>query len=509
MCLQKPPRRFGSPCQFPGCPPKISRLPVRLGLLAAGLGCLLVAQAAHPPAEPVEKLRVVILTDISNEPDDQQSLVRFLTYANEFDVEGLIATTSCWRRNHPDKPTILQVLDAYEKALPNLRKHAAGYPEADALRRVTKAGVDGFGMSAAAEQLDNEGIRHIVSVLERDDPRPVWFCAWGGGNTLGGAVMKLQREQPAKAARLVAKIRGYEIALQDDGLAWIAHHFPETKLIAARLLWRGISRTTPNFNAWSESWGGNNDLFNADWVRQHIQRGHGPLGEQYPDAVYLWEGDTPSFLYLLPNGLSDPEQPHWGSWGGRFEATKKTNVRSSSNYEIVNPLLDRLHDYRLFSDASDRWSYRGTNYQSEYATVFRWREAFQNDFAARMDWCVADDFTQANHNPVAVLNGDRTQRVLQLTAKPGETVTLSAEGTSDPDGDALELRWWIYPEAGTLPTSAEGKSPVTLSAEQGSRTSLVAPKVGKSETLHVILEVRDAGTPPLWAYRRAVITIQP
>jgi hypothetical protein len=143
------------------------------------------------------------------------------------------------------------------------------------------------------------------------------------------------------------------------------------------------------------------------------------------------------------------------------------------------------------------------------ATLWRWREHFQHDFAARMDWCVADDFKNANHNPVAVLNGDRTRRVLQLAARPGETVTLAAEGTQDPDGDTIEVRWWIYPEAGALPASADGKPPVTLSADHGSRTTLVASKVGKPETLHVILEVRDAGTPPLWAYRRAVITIQP
>ncbi len=468
-------------------------------LLACGIGV-----SAQP-----DKPRVVILSDISNEPDDQQSLVRLLTYANEFDVEGLIATTSCWRRNNPDLRTILKVLDAYEIAEKNLRRHAPGYPSATHLRSVAKRGVDGYGMSAAAEQLDNEGIRHIVSVLERDDPRPVWFCAWGGGNTLGGAVLRLQRERPAEVARLVAKIRGYEIALQDDGFAYIAHHFPDAKLISARLLWKGISRTTPRFNAWSESWGGNNDVFTADWIRENVQRGHGPLGEQYPDAIYLWEGDTPSFLYLLPNGLSDPEQPHWGGWGGRFEANKKTNVRSSSNYEIVNPLLDRLRDYRVFSDASDRWSYRGTNYHNEYATVFRWREAFQNDFAARMDWCVADEFKKANHNPIAVLNGDRTKRVLRLTAKPGETVTLSAEGTHDPDGDKFEAGWWFYPEAGTLRPGASGPFPVTLSAGRGRRTSLITPEVGKPESLHVILEVRDAGTPPLRAFRRAVITIQP
>ncbi len=118
---------------------------ISLSLLLVILGAMTGWQALSA-AVPAGKLRVVILSDISNEPDDQQSLVRFLTYANEFDVEGLIATTSCWRRNNPDKATILKVLDAYEEALPNLRQHAMGCPDADALRRVTKAGVDGYGM---------------------------------------------------------------------------------------------------------------------------------------------------------------------------------------------------------------------------------------------------------------------------------------------------------------------------------------------------------------------------
>ena len=47
----------------------------------------------------VEKQRVVVMTDIANEPDDQMSLVRFLVYPNQFDVEGLIATTSTWMKN--------------------------------------------------------------------------------------------------------------------------------------------------------------------------------------------------------------------------------------------------------------------------------------------------------------------------------------------------------------------------------------------------------------------------
>jgi hypothetical protein len=454
-------------------------------------------------AAKTNKPRVVVLTDISNEPDDQMSLVRFLTYANEFDVEGILATTSCWRKKDPDLPTIKQVIDAYGKAYQNLTVHASGFPTAEQLQSVTLSGVDGYSMSAAADQLDNAGIAHIIKVLEKDDPRPVWFCAWGGGNTLGGAVMKLQRERPDDAARLVSKIRGYEIALQDDGFAYIAHHFPEAKLISARLLWKGISKTVPKFNNWPESWGGNNDVFNAAWIKQHVQDGHGPLGEQYPSADYLWEGDTPSFLYLMPNGLSDPEHVHYGSWGGRFDPERKKNVRSGTGNGTVDNEISSHDDYHLFSDAVDSWTYQDKRVTSEYATVFRWREHFQNDFAARMDWCIADDYKKANHNPIAVLNGDRSKQIIKINAKPGDTITLSSEGSSDPDGNATTSHWMVYPEAGTYEADAKQSNKTGT----GITLSISDSEHARKTMLHVILTLQDNGSPSLVSYRRAIISI--
>ena len=50
---------------------------------------------------PHEKPRLVILSDLSNEPDDEESLVRLLVYSDPFDIEGLIATTSTWLRQIP------------------------------------------------------------------------------------------------------------------------------------------------------------------------------------------------------------------------------------------------------------------------------------------------------------------------------------------------------------------------------------------------------------------------
>jgi hypothetical protein len=80
-----------------------------------------------------------------------------------------------------------------------------------------------------------------------------------------------------------------------------------------------------------------------------------------------------------------------------------------------------------------------------------------------MNWCVADEHKKANHNPAAVLNGDRSKKVLSLSAKGGATVKVSAEGTSDPDGNSVKVVWWVYTEAGSL------KNSVTLTKPKASR----------------------------------------
>jgi hypothetical protein len=120
-----------------------------------------------------------------------------------------------------------------------------------------------------------------------------------------------------------------------------------------------------------------------------------------------------------------------------------------------------------------------------------------------MDWCVADAFSKANHNPVPALNGDTGKGVLTLAVRGGSTVPLSADGTSDPDGNTVTLTWWIYPEASTLPAGA------TLSTATGARTEVRVPTVFAAGTLHVILQAEDDGNPHLFAYRRAVLQVTP
>ena len=466
--------------------------------ISAAIALATVSLFHAAPAEMLgKKPRIVVLTDITNEPDDAMSLVRFLTYTDLFDLEGLIATTSCWKRDRPAVDAIHEVLDAYEKVQENLSLHSPDYPTAERLRSLTLSGVEGYGMEPAAKQLDNIAVNHIIAVLDKPDPRPVWFSVWGGGNTLGAAVMKLQNERPSEAARLVAKIRGYEIAIQDDAFAYIAKSFPDTKLISAEKLWRGISRTTEKFGRWPEARGNDDRLFDAAWISKNVQNGHGALGAVYPNAEYLWEGDTPSFLYLIPNGLHFPEEVDFGGWGGRFAAQRKKNVRSGTGGAAVDDLLDKHLDYYLYSDARDKWTYEGTSYNNEYATIFRWRKDVQNDFAARIDRCVKP-YAEVNHPPRAGVNGDTSRELVEIDASPGSVITLDSSASSDPDGDALSTEWIYYPEPGNYSGQISVDSDGTL----------LVPEAEPGTRFHVILKVSDDGEPSLCAYRRIIVTVK-
>lgn len=449
--------------------------------------------------------RVFVLTDISNEPDDEQSLVRFLVYANEYEVEGLVATTSTWLRHTTRVDLIHRQLDAYAQVRPNLLKHAAGFPAVEALRAVTATGQPAYGLAAVGEGKASPGSRLLLAAADKADERPLWVSVWGGVNTLAQALQDARRERsPDDLAQLVARLRVYTISDQDDAGPWLRREFPGLFYIVSpsgpdwkeywRATWTGISGDRHYKNGPGHKF----QLVDNLWLEEHIIKNHGPLGALYPRLEYIMEGDTPSFLGLVNNGLGWHVNPAYGGWGGRYALYQA--------YGETRPIWTNNHDSRDTVTADN-----GRTSTSDPATIWRWREHFQHDFAARMDWCVADDYKKANHNPVAVLNGDTTQRVNALTAKPGEKVTLSAEGTRDPDGDALEVRWWIYPEASTLRDARGRQFPpeVTLSSARGLTTSLTAPVVKQPATIHIILEVQDRGTPSLWTYRRAILHVHP
>jgi hypothetical protein len=490
------------------------RRSVRTNRLSAALTGLLVlalmiggvsSSAVESRWLPDPKPRVLVLTDISNEPDDEESMVRFLVYANEYDIEGLVATTSTWLRNTTRVDLILRQLDAYAQVRSNLLRHAPGFPEVKALRAVVATGQPTYGLAAVGEGKSTPGSRLLLAAADKPDPRPLWVSVWGGANTLAQALHDARRERsPAELEKLVARLRVYTISDQDDAGPWLRREFTNLFYIVSpsttdwkeywRATWTGISGDRHYKNGPGHKF----HLVDNPWLEENIIKNHGPLGALYPRLEYIMEGDTPSFLGLINNGLGWHLSPTYGGWGGR--------------YALYQAYGDTRHIWTNNQDSRDTVTAdNGQTQCTDMATLWRWREHFQHDFAARMDWCVAADFNQANHNPIAVLNGDSTKRVLEITATPGESITLTAEGSRDPDGDALEMRWWIYPEASSL-RDAKGRAfpaEITLSADRGTSTRLVAPAVKKLESIHVILEVKDNGSPALWAYRRAIIQVAP
>ena len=156
----------------------------------------------------------------------------------------------------------------------------------------------------------------------------------------------------------------------------------------------------------------------------------------------------------------------------------------------------------MWSDMNDTAKDDVNGRNENYASIWRWRKGYQWNFAGRMDWCVAEDYSDANHEPVAAINGDSDPcTILRIPAAAGETVVLDASGSEDSDDDSLSFRWIYYKEAGSFDgdlTIADTASPLC---------SLLLPgNFASGDTAHIILELRDNGTPGMYSYKRAVIT---
>lgn len=447
-----------------------------------------------------KKLRVLVLTDIEADPDDAQSMIRFLTYANQWDIEGLIATTSIHQKTRVVPESILKILDAYKKVQLNLLKHEKGFPAYDLLKLKVKKGLAVYGMQGVGEGRDSEGSDWIVKVLEKNDDRPVWISVWGGPNTLAQALWKIKNTRSAgEAESLYKKLRIYTISDQDDTGPWIRKNFPGIFYIVtpgynyAKATWLGISFPLP---------GSDVEVVSNDWLAKNIQQGHGPLGAAYPDVAYGMEGDTPAFLNLVANGLNAPEHPNFGGWGGRYEFyLPQFDDSNTGMFKRENWPKDEPETRPIWTNANDsivspvdKKSYVGNR-----ETIWRWRTEFQNDFAARIAW-TTKNFNECNHPPVPMLaHSDH------FTVKSGEQFHLNAAGTIDPDGDSMSYWWFQYAEAGTY----KGVISFRPYSPNLYNIPVTAPDVDTVQTIHFILKVTDKGTPPLTRYKRVIVTVTP
>ncbi len=477
---------------FPFVPPASRAFAVIFLLVLPAL-----APALAQDQENSQKPRVLVLTDIENEPDDAQSLVRFLTYANQWDVEGLVATTSVHQKDKLATWRIKEIVTAYGKVRDNLLVHEKGFPETDYLFSVIKEGYKGFGMDAVGSGKDSEGSDWLISTVDKEDERPVWVLVWGGPNCLAQALWKVRMTRsPRELDKFVSKLRVYTISDQDDSGPWLRKTFPGLFYIASpgyhakggyhHATWTGISGdkfhgrfSGPDFS-----------LVDNPWLDKHIRK-QGPLGAEYPHTEFLMEGDSPSFLYLVDNGLGNSEHPNYGSWGGRYEYYTPRE----------QPWFYEPETRPFWASAEDEAKGVDGNFQtSNKATIWRWRQAYQNDFAARIAWSVQPAYHKANHPPVARLSHPN-----ELKAKSGEEVILSAEKSTDPDGNKLSYEWMQYREAGTYTF----KDLIPIRGGQHARASFVAPKVTKPETIHFVVAVTDNGKPALTRYQRVMVVVYP
>lgn len=455
------------------------------------------------PLKATDRPRVIVTSD--GEIDDECSMVRFLLYANEWDIEGIITSSSQyhWQGHKWAGDDWLQpYLDAYAKVYPNLVKHDPAYPSPDYLRsRAALGNVKSEG------DMDEEtaGSQLIVKVLlDETDDRPVWLQAWGGPNTIARGLKTIQEKHPEKMATVAKKLRFFFIWEQDS-----------TYQEYIRPNWGKYGITTiisDQFEAIAYRWKTcqpkeMHPYFAGEWMHKHILDDHGPLcalykahtdNKDFADGDFRSEGDSPAFMHQIVTGLRNLESPDWGGWGGRY-------VRVHDNTWLDPVPVDGYvyREGRWYSStawgrsSSKQGATADTNKQHKayFKPIWRWSDAFQNDFAARADWCVKP-FDEANHPPQVRLAHDR-----DLSVRPGETVSLSGLGTHDPDGDALTYRWWQYEEA----DSAESK--VDIQGRNAQQASLVVPdEPGKQ--IHIILEVTDNGTPALVRYQRIVCEIQ-
>ncbi len=449
-----------------------------------------------------DKPRVIVTSD--GEIDDECSMVRFLLYANEFDIEGIITSSSQYHahgHNWAGDDWAEPYLAAYAEVYPNLVKHDPRYPAPEYLQARTL-----LGNVKSEGEMDEvtAGSQRIVEVLlNESDARPIWIQAWGGTNTIARALKTIEQQHPERMAEVAEKIRFYLIWEQDETYQnYIRPHWGKF----------GIETIiSDQFIAWFYHWtkyvpAEEQKYLDSSWMQANVLNDHGPLCCLYKAHVkgdrgfsagdFRSEGDSPAFFYNIPNGMRSDESPGWGGWGGRF-----VKVRENT---WLDPVLEPGYQYpegRWYTNSAwgrQRLKQEIPNDAELIAYLkpqWRWVAALQNDFAARADWCVKE-FNGANHAPIVSVDGEWTRQV-----KPGEIVNLAATAM-DPDGDELKVRWWRYDEADSA------KAAVTINKSDSlTEASFVAPnEPGKQ--VHIILEVTDGGTPPLVRYQRVVCNIQ-
>lgn len=535
--------------------------------------CTLRLCAAQRPGQAEGKPRVVITAD--PELDDNNTIIRAILYSSDVKFEGLVYVSSqfhwtgdgkgttqyipgreysrlglcpctSWRFS-PGERFIDNIVGAYAKAYPNLKVHNPDYPSPDELESKIKWGNVDFDGDFSK---DTDGSKLIKSLLLDNQPGPLYVTAQGGESTIARALKSIydQYSKTPEWSQIREKVSNKLIIIpsgdQDD-----------TDASYIRPNWPGVKEyhfTGINFGYGAQDRADPEDkvYFSPEWTQENITS-RGPLGSLYrvwgdgkqmakgdrtdyfglsgytakqlqdmgymvwmpphPKGAFLGEGDTPTFLNLINNGLRAFVNPEWGGWGGRMVPGRfsfpsfspiKPPVLPPDTSGIARGLAPAGSDANKVTPPKlpklDLSNFKmpevPARTQAVNASFFA---AAENDLADRLKWAVTPKYSDANHPPVVRINGP-----LEISARPGQMVRLAGE-VSDPDHDLVKSTWWQYNDAGTYPGD------ITISDAQALATSFRVPDDAKAgQTINVILEASDNGTPRLTRYQRVVITVQ-
>lgn len=539
---------------------------MKLSHLLLSASVLVAAACSHAPqyGEFVAP-RTIVTCD--PELDDNNSMVRFLLHATDFQIDGLVYTSSrfhwlgdgkgttqfipgaeydnmglgpqtSWRFN-PEERFIDDIIDAYEQCYANLKIHDSRYPTPEYLRSVTKWGNCVF---EGDYSYDTEGSLLIKENILDDKPGPLFIQAWGGSSSIAAALRSIEddyKDSPEWDA-IVKKVNE-KVILNLSGDQDNAYN----SYIAVN--WPGI--WVQNTNARMGNYKGNPSLTDPEWTAKYMTIG--PIGalvrlwgdgkqmvpgdmtdfigpsagrtadEMRAEGYYVWsniqpqgtlygDGDSGCFYQLIDNGLRAWEDPTWGGWAGRWDITKGPAESGHPAYMGTNiATMGRQQGNRPGPAPSTGLPQNGGPDMAALMAMMRGGGAEDHTFPNMAP--------ERNLSEAARMKWSVTPRYedanhypvikgpFALTASAGETVTLPVSA-SDPDGDDLTLRWWYFP-VGTYVLTNDAALSVD-NPDMATTTFKIPADARSGDTIHLVLQAQDNGDPVLTYYHRTVITVK-
>ena len=502
------------------------------------LGSMMFWGCSHEsePAKP----RLIITCD--PELDDQNSLIRFVAHATDFDIEGLIYASSqfhwkgdgkgtkwfvegreytrhglnygpmeSWRWAE-DERFIDDVVDAYAEVYPNLAMHDSRYPTPEYLRSVVRFGNIEFD---GEFEKDSPGSLLIEEKIMDDEPGKLFITAWGGASTIARALRAIEEKYRATSEwetvynKVCSKVVICLSGDQDDTVAkYITPVWPDIESLSVSGGSVGLA-----YGAQHSAKAEYRHYYQPEWLTENIYS-KGALGGLYRywgDGKQMVEGDI--FDYFGLRGYTDQELRDMGYIVWSPVRPEGEFLAEGDTFTFLNFIDNGLRAWedqtyggwagrKRMDSPQTTVSFSDTNAiaqlysqrQKDTALPDNYVPAAWNSFAARLQWSVTPRYEDANHYP-------EISAPLALEAKAGERVVLKAKA-SDPDGDTLSLLWRQY---GVGSYSGE----VAVEEPAVARTAFTIPEDAESgQNIHLVLEATDNGEPALTRYHRVIVTVK-